>query len=105
MKKMITYRLILISVFFLTCFLVTAQNKIDTSKLEGKWIFNKIEYIKPDKDSSEIRAAWKGVVISFKKGVFTTTQGDFKKEGSYRFSSDGKTFFQDDIKPFFQTDR
>ena len=97
MQKLTSYRLILVSAFLLTCFLVNAQNKIDTSKMEGKWVFDKIEFVKPQNDSSEIRAAWKGTIVSFKKGVFTTTNGDFKKDGDYHFSGDGKTFYQGEM--------
>lgn len=88
---------ILVLLFILTSSFVSAQDKIDTVLLQGTWAFNKIEFGTAADDSANIRANWKGVVVTFKKGTCTTRIPNAQVyAGLYQFSADGKTFYQND---------
>jgi hypothetical protein len=99
--KINTVKLILLIVTYFSCNNLNAQT-FDTSKILGKWVFERYEFLDTDADSSAMKKESKGLVLSFEKGQkFTTKMKIATVEttvgtGTYTMSTDGKYLYQNE---------
>ncbi len=91
---------------FALCFFFSNINaqKIDVSKLLGKWVFERYEFIDMENDTAEMKRLSQGLVLCFENGnKFITTMkmegGETEVvKGTYKVSSDGKYLIQNGEK-------